>query len=365
MQEALKDSHPYVREVAVLGVLKCHKQDEDKTESVGLIDEVKYMLRTDTDTQVLANCLYVLQQLQGLSQSVLTRQLLISFLNNIRSFSEWGQCLLIDLCLRYYRPTSESERFDVLEVLDFGLNHTNSAVILATAKLFLHFTSNYKEEYDKVISIITGPLRTLMTGREPEIVFAVLCNVRILAERHPNHFYFMAADFFYRPEDPSYLKLLKLDMLVTLSFSGNGFDTAEEVFQYARDRNDDVARHAVRSIARIAMKVEHVDGVLDRLLIFLGHRRNVLVGQTVVAFAEALNVFPAAAEVCVPSVLKVELSCLETQESKSAFLWILGQFGELEQESPYILEEMVESFQEAGNQVKLVRLFLFLLGTRD
>ena len=88
VQEALKDSHPYVREVAVLGVLKCHKQDVENTESVGLVDEVKYILRSDTDTQVLANCLYVLQQLHVLNQTVLTRELLISFLNNIRSFSE-------------------------------------------------------------------------------------------------------------------------------------------------------------------------------------------------------------------------------------------------------------------------------------
>ena len=356
VSQGLKDKDAYVREVSVIGVIKCYHQDSDKTVALGLIDEVKAMLRSDRDTQVITSCLYVLQQLGALDSSTLTKSLMISLLNNIKSFSEWGQCLVIEILLKYYRPETESERFDVLEVLDFGLNHTNSAVILAAAKLFLHYTSNYKEQYDQVIRLILGPLRTLLVGREPELAFAALSNVYILAQRHPEPFYCMASDFFYRPEDPSYFKLLKLDMLVALSHSGNAFDIAEESFEYVRDSDDGVAQHAIRSISRIAIQVGSVDGILDRLLLFLNHRRHVIVGETVVAFAAALNKFPDAAAICVPSISRIKFQVLNTSEARSSFIWILGQFGDEVQDAPYILENLCEGFGSSENSLKLTML---------
>lgn len=354
--EGLGDRHAYVREVSVIGVLKCYQQDADKSKELGLIEKVKVMLQTDTDTQVITSCLYVLQQLGALNSATLPKPLMISLMNNVRSFSEWGQCLLMGILLQHYRPETEEERFDVLEVLDFGLNHTNSAVIMASAKLFLHYTANYKEQYDKVLRLIKGPLRTLLVGREPEIAYAALANIKVLAERHPEQFYMMSNDFFYRPEDPSYLKLLKLDMLVTLSCGNNAFDTAEESLQYAKDHDDDVARHGIRAISRIAVKVENVDGILDRLLLFLGHRRLDIVSETVIAFASALNKFPDAAAICAPSIAEVQFSTLVDPEARSAFVWILGQFGGNIQEAPYILEDVCSGFENEDCTVKTAML---------
>lgn len=354
--EGLKDPNAYVREVAVIGVLKCFHQDQEKIKALGLIEEVKELLKTDQDTQVITSCLYVLQNLRALHASTLSKPLMISFMNNIRNFSEWGQCLLMEILLKYYRPETEVERFDVLEVLDSGLNHTNSAVILATAKLFLHYTSNYKDQYEQVIRLTLGPWRTILMGREPEVAYAALCNVKVLAQRHPEPFYVMADDLFYRFDDPSYLKLSKLDVLVLLSHVDNAFDTAEEAFEYARDFDDDVARHAIRVISRIAIKVGSVDGILDRLLLFLNHRRSVIVGETVVAFASALNKFPSAAEICVPSISRVRYDALNSSESQSAFIWIMGQFGDTIQEAPYLLEDICEAFENQDGKVKLSML---------
>lgn len=336
VSKGLKDPHAYVRETSVIGVLKCYEQDEEKTVSLGLIDDVKGLATTERDTQVITSCLYVLRELGALH--CLSRQRMISFMNNVRSFSEWGQCLLMETLLEHYRPETEAERFDVLEVLDFGLNHTNSAVIMATAKLFLHYTANYKDQYDQVIRLILGPIRTLIMGREPEVAYAVLCNVQVLAARQPEPFRVMVSDIFYRPEDTRYLKIAKLELMVALSCLENAFDTAEEAFEYARDFDDDVASHAVACISRIAIKVGSVDGILDRLLLFLNHRRQVLVGETVIAFAAALHRFPDAADICVPSVSRVDYGSIESSDARAAYIWVLGHFGQLVQDAPYILE---------------------------
>ncbi len=361
VSKGLKDPHAYVREVSVIGVLKCCEQDEEKTLSLGLVDEVKVLAATERDTQVITSCLYVLRELGALH--CLSRQRMISFMNNVRSFSEWGQCLLMETLLEHYRPETEAERFDVLEVLDFGLNHTNSAVIMATAKLFLHYTANYKDQYDQVIRLIMGPIRTLIMGREPEVAYAVLCNVQVLAARQPEPFRVMVSDIFYRPEDTRYLKIAKLDLMVALSCLDNAFDTAEEAFEYARDFDDAVASHAVACISRIAIKVGSVDGILDRLLLFLNHRRHVIVGETVIAFAAALHRFPGAADICVPSIARVGYASIESPDARAAYIWVLGHFGQLVQDAPYILEGICDDAdveqvgdrdgdEDAGGRVK-------------
>ncbi len=348
----LKDSHPYVREVTIIGVLKCHYQDAAGTKMRGYIDTVRSMLATDTDPQVVANCLYVLQQLGALNSTIVSRPLVVSLLNNIRSFSDWAQCLVLDVLLTYYRPGSEAERFDVLEILDFGLNHTNSAVVMATAKLFLHYTSSYPEQHAQVLASIRGPLQTLLLGREPEIVFAALSSLIILAQRHPSAFSDLAPDFFCRPEDPSYLKLLKLDALVAVADASNAFDAAEEASQYARDAEGDVVRAAVRAVAHIALKVSEVDGILDRLLLFLGHSREEVAEEAVAAMADVLRRFPDAAEACVPAVAEMDETALKRPSARAAFVWVLGEFGHTVQDAPYTLETLVFKFSEQAPEVK-------------
>lgn len=95
---------------------------------------------------MVANCLYVCQQLGALAGG-LPRGLAVALLNHVRAFSDWAQCLVLGALLDHHRPASERERFDTLELLDFGLAHANSAVVLATAKLFLHYTANYPDQY--------------------------------------------------------------------------------------------------------------------------------------------------------------------------------------------------------------------------
>lgn len=58
----LRDSHHYVREAAVIGVLKCWHVDRAGVRMRGLLGEVEGLLVRDGAPQVVANCLYVLQQ---------------------------------------------------------------------------------------------------------------------------------------------------------------------------------------------------------------------------------------------------------------------------------------------------------------
>ena len=56
-----------------------------------------------------------------------------------QEFSEWAQCQVLE-AVSGYRPSGEGEVFELLNVLDDRLAHSNSAVVMATVKLFLHLT---------------------------------------------------------------------------------------------------------------------------------------------------------------------------------------------------------------------------------
>lgn len=51
-----------------------------------------------------------------------------------------------------YKPANEQEVFDIMNVLDDRLLHSNSAVVMATVKLFLHLTLTMPPTHQQVHS---------------------------------------------------------------------------------------------------------------------------------------------------------------------------------------------------------------------
>jgi hypothetical protein len=71
-----------------------------------------------------------------------------------QDFSEWAQCQVLE-AVSGYRPASEQEVYDIMNVLDDRLLHSNSAVVMATVKLFLQLTLAMPPTHQQV-----GPVST-------------------------------------------------------------------------------------------------------------------------------------------------------------------------------------------------------------
>jgi len=67
----------------------------------------------------------------------------------IKDFSEWAQCLVLELVSKYI-PTESNEIFDIMNLLEDRLQHANGAVVLATIKLFLHLTMSMTDVHQQV-----------------------------------------------------------------------------------------------------------------------------------------------------------------------------------------------------------------------
>ena len=69
--------------------------------------------------------------------------------NFVQEFSEWGQCQVLELA-SHHRPSGEQEVYDLMNILDDRLCHSNSAVAMATIKVFLHLTLSMPATHQQV-----------------------------------------------------------------------------------------------------------------------------------------------------------------------------------------------------------------------
>ena len=67
----------------------------------------------------------------------------------MQDFSEWAQCQVLEVA-SHYQPADEQEVYDIMNVLDDRLAHSNSAVVMATVKLFLHLTLRMPATHQQV-----------------------------------------------------------------------------------------------------------------------------------------------------------------------------------------------------------------------
>ena len=119
LKSSLTDSSGYVRQAGVMGVLKVwHLSPEAVAE--GEYVDVLYNMIKDRDAQVVVNCLTALNEILADEGGVACNQAIVHhLLSRIRDFSDWGQCLVMDLVARY-KPANEEELFGIMNLLVRG-----------------------------------------------------------------------------------------------------------------------------------------------------------------------------------------------------------------------------------------------------
>eukprot|EP00884_Botryococcus_braunii_P006125 jgi/Botrbrau1/15513/Bobra.0225s0004.1 len=354
IQQGLKDVHPYVRRTAVMGVLKVYNMDKGAVQRAGLLEDLRKLLRSDPDAQVVANCMSVLQQTGGL-ESLINKSLVIPLLNRIKEFSEWAQCQVLEVVSGWH-PDSEQAVYDILNVLDDRLSHSNSAVVMATVKVFLHLTLHLPATHQQVLERVKDPLQTMISRDHFETAYAVLAHFLLLAQRAPILFSSIYMTFFCRHNEPSYIKQIKLEILSCIADENNAYDIVTELTEYVSDIDEQLARDAVRAVGRIALEVVDAEGIVERLLGFLDMGRPCVTAEALIHISDLLRKQPSLADACISAVSTISPQDVEEPEARAAFIWILGEHGQAIQDAPYLLEPLAGALEEEEVAVRLALL---------
>ncbi|EAU88578.2 adaptor protein complex AP-1 [Coprinopsis cinerea okayama7 len=361
LRHCLRDRDPYVRKTAAICVAKLYAADPRRAEKGGFVEMLRDLM-LDSNATVVANAVAALTEIGDRPDGVIFRLNLTTvnkLLAALEESSEWGQIYILDSLLRFV-PEKHSDAEIMAERIIVHLQHANSAVVLTTIKILLYLM-NYMEnrqQIDYCCKKMGPPLG-------PEVQYVALRNILLIIQRRPAVLKNDVKVFFCKYNDPIYVKLAKLEIMYRLARAENYAEVLTELYEYASEVDLDFVRKAVRSIGRLAIKVEPAaDSCIDTLLKLIETGVSYVVQEAIIVAKDIFRRYPGKYEGIIPKLCE-HLDTLDEPESKASIVWIIGQFANKIDNADELLEVLIDSFLDESVEVQLalltaaVKLFIY------
>ena len=233
-----------------------------------MVQNLKDMV-ADPNPMVVANAVAALQEIQSISgdDSVfeIDSQMLAKLLAALNECTEWGQVFILD-ALAKFEPTPRDAE-EIIERVTPRLKHANSAVSMSAIKVIMKYMSvlkNDKLEQSLLQEKLPPPLITLLSEHKPEIQYVALRNINLIVQKQPNILQNGVKHFFAKYNDPIYVKMEKLEIMVRLASVKNIEKVLQEFKEYASEVDVEFVRKSVLAIGRCAIKIEKGTQHTDR-----------------------------------------------------------------------------------------------------
>ncbi|KAK4486466.1 hypothetical protein RD792_009146 [Penstemon davidsonii] len=276
----------------------------------------------------------------------------------------WGQVFILD-ALSKYKTADAREAENIVERVTPRLQHANCAVVLSAVKMIL-LQMELITSTDVVRNLckkMAPPLVTLLSA-EPEIQYVALRNINLIVQKRPTILAHEIKVFFCKYNDPIYVKMEKLEIMIKLASDRNIDQVLLEFKEYATEVDVDFVRKAVRAIGRCAIKLERAaERCISVLLELIKIKVNYVVQEAIIVIKDIFRRYPNTYESIIATLCE-SLDTLDEPEAKASMIWIIGEYAERIDNADELLESFLESFPEETPQVQLqlltatVKLFL-------
>lgn len=366
----LKDRDPYVRKTAALCVAKLHDLNRDLAKDQGFV-EILVDLLSDSNPTVVANAVAALGEIQSINETIEFRVNsghVSKLLTALNECTEWGQVFILNALSRYVlqQQIDSKEAENLAERVVPRLNHTNSAVVLASIKALMVAMEDIKNEetIKSLCKKMAPPLVTLLTTKEPEIQYVALRNINLIVQKRPNILAHEMRVFFIKYNDPVYVKMEKLEIMIMLASEKNMEQVLNEFKEAAGEVDIDFVRKAVKAIGRCAIKMEKAaEKCIQVLLDLIQTKVNHVVQEAIVVIKDIFRKYPGRYESIIATLCE-NLDILDEPEAKSSMIWIIGHYAEKIENAAELLDSFLETFLDESTEVQLqiltavVKLFL-------
>jgi AP-4 complex subunit beta-1 len=352
----LADPSAYVRKTAAAACGKLHEISPSQFEEGAFEEKLQDAVR-DRDPLVVMNAVASLNEIHADDGGYkLDESTAVYLLSRLRDFNEWGQIEVMRM-LSKFSTQREEDIFNIMNMLDSRLSHVNSAVVLQTVQVYLHFAELVPSICSSVYMRLKEPLITCLATSPVECGFAVLCHLKMMVSRSPDVYCEEFRHFFLRVNDPSYIQTLKLDILALVASSDNATLIVEELSQYVKAPNEELNRHALRMIGKIASTVNaSAPKIVEVLLDFLSNPHPHVCEETIVVLCNVLRHNSSNHEFISVPVVECLDECINvasSADSKCAVLWMIAEYGHSKPYVPYVLEEMVDDWDSLHVSVQM------------
>ncbi|GMS89649.1 hypothetical protein PENTCL1PPCAC_11824 [Pristionchus entomophagus] len=365
LRKCMKDEDPYVRKTAAVCVAKLYDMNPQLVEEQGFVELLNDLL-SDANPMVVANAVAALSEINEAKPLIeVNSQMVNKLLTALNECTEWGQVFILD-ALSGYTPRDEREAQNICERISPRLAHANAAVVLSTVKVLMKLIEMLPADSEFIASLtkkLAPPMVTLLSA-EPEIQYVALRNINLIVQKRPDILKQEMKVFFVKYNDPIYVKMEKLDVMIRLAQQSNIAQVLSELKEYATEVDVDFVRKSVRAIGRCAIKVEQsAERCVATLLELIQTKVNYVVQEAVVVIKDIFRKYPNRYESII-STLCENLDTLDEPEARASMIWIIGEYAERIDNADELLESFVDGFHDENTQVQLqlltsvVKLFL-------
>lgn len=366
LKKCLKDDDPYVRKTSAICVAKLYDINPEMVDEQGFIDMLQDLV-SDPNPTVVANAVAALSEIVesgNVDAFKITKSNLQKLLAALNECTEWGQVFVLDAIARY-NPSDSNEAEGIIEQVTPRLQHANSAVVLSAIKIILKFLEKVtdKDTAKALARKMAPPLVTLLST-EPEIQYVALRNINLIVQKRPNILSHEIKVFFCKYNDPIYVKMEKLEIIIRLVSAKNVDQVLLELKEYATEVDVDIVRRSVRAIGQCAIKLKGAgQRCIDVLLELIETKVNYIVQEAIIVIKDIFRKYPNQFESIIATLCE-NLDTLDEPEAKASMIWIIGEYAERIDNADEILERFLESFHDENAMVQLqlltatVKLFL-------
>jgi len=158
-----------------------------------------------------------------------------------------------------------------------------------------------------------------------------------------------------RYNEPPHVKHLKVALLPLITNAENVREIASELGEYVTDVDSELSQRAIAAMGEIAVRVSDVSGDMTQRLVELVDLDVPYVkSEAIKVLGNVIKIYPSMRVHVLPSLSRYLKKAAEDPEAKAVLVWILGEYGDEVIEAPYLLEPIIDEYdEETSPTVKL------------
>lgn len=175
-------------------------------------------------------------------------------------------------------------------------------------------------------------------------------NIDLLLQAKPDILSKELRVFFCKYNDPPYVKMQKLEIMVRIANDKNFDHLLAELKEYALEVDMDFTRRAIKAIGQVAIKIESAaEKCVNSLLDLIATKVNYVVQEVIVVIKDILRKYPGY-EGVIPTLCN-HIDELDEPNARGSLIWIVGEYAEKINNADEILSGFVDEFMEEFTQV--------------
>ena len=143
------------------------------------------------------------------------------------------------------------------------------------------------------------------------------------------------------------MKYIKVDLLAQLANVNNVGDILDELCVYVSEVDVGMARRAIRAIGTVGFKlpIGFETGVFEKLVEFLDLDVDYVQAEAVLVLMNLLRKYPERRG---PMLDRTQRCLREAEEpaARAALIWLVGEYSREITEAPYMLEAIVDDYED-------------------